>query len=216
MRLAITSVAGHPLDVGTWSAAPANLSAALKRRTVDIVAVDSSLLTRIDKAVMAAGNSMRGYPWNAVSWFAPARQRRGAYVAERARRAGADHVLCTGSLDVPLGTDVPYSIWMDNTWNLLRNSRVAPRFSTTAMDEVDRLERSALAGAATVLTFSAHVRDDVVAHYEVPSERVFAVGCGSGELAPFEGEKDYANGHLLLVAKHLFAEKGGEIVLAAL
>ncbi|QXP94872.1 glycosyltransferase family 4 protein [Methylococcus capsulatus] len=214
-KLAVSSPLGNPRDPGTWSGAPANLCAALERRGVQIAAIDSTCFGLHEKVLMAAGNLARGYPWNAVAWFGPARRRRASYVANRAREAGADMVLCTSTLDVPLGMDVPYAIWLDNSWNLYRNGRTAPSYGTRACDEIDRLERASLAGAARVLTFSEHVRDDIVGHYGVPPERVFAVGCGSGDLPGFEGEKDFAEGHLLFVAKHLFVPKGGELVLEA-
>lgn len=215
MKLAISSPLGNPRDPRTWSAAPANLMAALERRGLQVVPIDSTCLVQLEKAVFSVGNLARGYPWNAVSWFAPARRRRAAYVAEQTRLAGANLVLCTSTLDVPLGTGIPYAIWLDNSWNLYRNGRTAPAYGQRACDEIDRLERPALAGAVRVLTFSQHLRDDIVGHYGILPERVVVVGCGSGDLPAFEGKKIYADGHLLFVAKHLFAPKGGELVLEA-
>src|SRR3546814_11064862 len=55
--------------------------------------------------------------------------------------------------------------------------------------------------AAHVLPFSRHVGEDVVSHYGVPWEKVFAVGCGSGPIPSFEGTKNYADGDLLFVAQ---------------
>src|SRR3546814_8619264 len=69
--------------------------------------------------------------------------------------------------------------------------------------------------AAHVLPFSRHVGEDVVSHYGVPWEKVFAVGCGSGPIPSFEGTKNYADGDLLFVAKHQFSEKGGDLLLEA-
>jgi glycosyltransferase involved in cell wall biosynthesis len=144
------------------------------------------------------------------------RRRRGEYVAREAARLVADHVLCCGSLDAPVGCGVRYSLWMDNTWHLLCRGRTAPGWARgRPFAYVDELERRSLNDASCVLTFGQHVRADIIDHYGVPEERVFAVGCGSGETPPFRGPKDYARGHLLFVAKHLFASKGGEIVLEA-
>jgi glycosyltransferase involved in cell wall biosynthesis len=216
VKLAISSTAGDPLDPQTWSAAPANLAGALGRRGIEIAAIDSSVFTHLGKVSFVHSALARGMPPNAVSWTEAVRRRRGAFVAAQTLKRGASHVLCAGSLDVPRGRGVPYSIWMDNTWHLLCDGRTAPRWATgAALDYVDGLERKALQDASSVLTFSEHVRDDVISHYGVTAERAFAVGCGSGDLPPFEGEKRYHQGHLLFVAKHLFAEKGGEIVIEA-
>lgn len=216
LRLALTSTAGSPLDPRTWSAAPANMAAALDRRGVGVVPIDSSLVTQFGKLRYVPAAMMHAMPPATVSWTSPLRRRRGDHVAAEAARAGADHVLCCGSLDVPLGSGIAYSIWMDNTWHLLCEGRTAPRWAAgRAFRYVDDLERRALEGAASVLTFSEHVRADVIGHYGVPAQRVFAIGCGSGETPPFAGLKHYAHGYMLFVAKHQFAEKGGEIVLAA-
>ncbi len=140
MRLAISSVLGHPRDSRTWSSAPANLANALENHGFDIVPIDSSPLPVLSKAGMAMKNVVGGYPWNGVSWFSAARTLRGEFVAQQARAAGADHVLTTGTLDAPLDTGLRYSVWLDNTWNLLRHSRFPPSFSAAAFDEVDRLD----------------------------------------------------------------------------
>jgi len=215
MKLAITSPLGDPRDLKTWSAAPANLMAALERQGIQVIAIDTTCFGRSVKAMMAIGNLVQGYPWNAVSWFAPARRWRASYVAERVRTAGADLVLCTSTLDVPLGTGVTYAIWLDNSWNLYRNGLTAPNYGSRACDEIDRLEQAALAGAVRVLTFSRHVRDDIIKHYGISPERVIAVGCGSGDLPAFNGKKIFSDGHLLFVAKQLFSQKGGDLVLKA-
>jgi glycosyltransferase involved in cell wall biosynthesis len=215
MKLAISSPLGSPRDPRTWSSAPANLSAALERLGVKIIAIDSNCLGRFEKAMLSAANLLQGYPWNAVSWFALARRRRANYVAQRALNDGAELVLCTSTLDVPFNKGVPYAIWIDNSWNLYRYGRTAPDYGERACNEIDQLERTALAGAVRILTFSRHVRDNIVQHYGISPERVVTVGCGSGDLPPFEGEKSFAGGHLLFVAKHLFAPKGGELVLDA-
>jgi glycosyltransferase involved in cell wall biosynthesis len=215
MKIAISSIAGPPDNPGTWSNAPAHFIQELERRGHTCIPVDSSCLTKLDKAIMAARNIARFYPWNAVTWLEPARRKRGRYVAQAAQAAGCDLIMCTGTLDAPIGQGTDYAIWLDNTFALLQRSAVALPFSTAAVEEIERLERIALNGACLVLPFSKHVRDSIVEDYDVPHERVHAVGCGAGSLPPFEGEKDFSKGHLLFVAKHLFSAKGGDLVLEA-
>lgn len=215
MKLAITSTLGDPRQPRTWSAAPSNLIAALADKPVEITAIDSSLYSKAGKAWIAARALLAGAPIRSASWLEHARRDRANLVALRASEAGVDHVLCCGTLDVPLESSIPYSIWLDNDWNLLRKSAVAPAFPASVIEQIDALERTALNGASSVLAFSEHVRDDIIRHYGVDARRVHAVGCGSGEMTPFTGSKAFQSGHLIFVAKHLFAEKGGELALEA-
>lgn len=214
-RIAISSTLGDPHHRRTWSAAPSNLSRALSRQGIKTVPIDSSHLSVLDKSLMIGFALAAGLPWNAVSWTAQARRRRGRYVAELAAKNDVDHVLCCGSLDCPVGSSVSYSIWIDNTLNLLCNSTLAPAWNERARANVDELERVVLLGATNVFSFSEHVRADLICHYGVPISRVHAVGCGSGDVVQYTGAKDYQSGYLLFVAKHAFREKGGELVLAA-
>lgn len=215
MIVLLTSPLGDPARAETWSNAPANLARALRDLGVGVETFDSGAYGASFRSVQGMRNLLQGYPWNAVAWFAPARRLRARKVAEEARNRQADVVLCTSTLDAPVGTGVRYCLWIDNTWRLLGRSAVSPGFSAAAASEVDRLERLALQGACHVFTFSRHVRDSVLRDYGVSPGRATAVGCGSGPLPPQTGNKRFADGHLLFVAKHLFAEKGGDLVLSA-
>jgi glycosyltransferase involved in cell wall biosynthesis len=66
-----------------------------------------------------------------------------------------------------------------------------------------------------IFTFGAYVRDSVIAHYDISPSRVTAVGSGMGSVEPYFGPKKYAPPKLLFVAKHLFVEKGGMLLLDA-
>lgn len=215
MHVAVSSVAGDPRNPRTWSNAPANLIGALEAIGHTVTGIDSSRLSWLNKAAMGARNTVQGLPWNVVSWFEPARRKRARHVVETARAAKCDFIICAGTLDAPIGLGLNYAVWLDNTFALLQRSAVALPFSLATVAEIERLERLALQGARVVLTFSEHVQESVIMDYGVPSNRVQVVGCGSGPLAAFEGEKSFADGHLLFVAKHLFSEKGGDLLLEA-
>ncbi len=216
MKLAISSAAGEPFDPKTWSAAPANLSGALRQKNVNLVSINSQITSRFSKFKCIPDSLLHGLPWNVVGINSKARTMRGKHVALRARELGADHVLCTGSLDVPLNSGISYSIWMDCTWHLLcTGATAAPWAKGRVFEYIDTLERLSLQSAQKVLTFSEHVRQDVISHYDVAPEKVVAVGCGSGNMPAYVGDKDYSAGHLLFVAKHLFSEKGGDLAIEA-
>lgn len=197
-RIAITSTLGNPHDRKTWSAAPFNLSNALRDIGVETVPIDSGVLSKPEKILLAAKAPISGIPPTAFSWGKDARKRRGDFVAQSAAKAGVDHILCCGTMDCPLDGAIPYSIWLDNSWDLWRGSGGAPRWSKKVIDRIEALERNVLNGAAKVLTFSEFLRDNIISHYGVPSDRVVAVGCGSGPVAPLTHDKIYADGHLPL------------------
>ena len=215
MRLLLTSPMGDPLDSRTWSSAPSNLARALSAMSVDVVPFDSRVVGRAGKALAAARNLVRGLPVRDISRFDAIRSLRSRAVAAAAESAGADHILCTSSIDAPAPGAIPYSVWIDDTVHLLQQTPMSPGFAGRAEAMIDALDAAAFAGAAHVLPFSHHVADDVVDHYGVARERVFPVGCGSGPIPPFEGTKTYADGDILFVAKHQFSEKGGDLLLAA-
>lgn len=189
---------------------------ALERQGHQVCCFDSGkAYGQVLRGAMGLWNTLRGYPWNSVAWFSPARRQRAEAVAREADRVGADLVFCTSTLDAPVNANIPYVIWLDNTWALLDRSASALPFSLAAKAEIDRLERQALQEAAAVLPFSRHVAENVVSYYAIPAARVMPVGCGAGPMPPFEGEKSFREGHLLFVAKHLFSAKGGDLVLEA-
>lgn len=215
MRVLLTSPMGDPLDSYTWSSAPANVARALTAKGVDIIPFDSRIVGKSGKAIAAVWNLVRGLPLRDISRFDAIRSVRSRAVAAAAKNAGVDHILCTSSIDAPAPTAIPYSIWIDDTVHLLQQTPMSPRLGDRATAMVDALDAAAFTAAAHVLPFSQHVADDVVDHYGIPRERVFAVGCGSGPIPSFEGTKSYAEGDILFVAKHQFSDKGGDLLLEA-
>jgi glycosyltransferase involved in cell wall biosynthesis len=215
MRVLVTSPLGNPVDPKTWSNAPAHLIAALRQRGIEIIAFDSGVFGRLFKAKQYARQLLNAELGCGVARFGPARRLRAQAVAKMAEFARAQIVLTTSTLDVPVDTAVPYCIWMDNTWHLKATSLVPPRASAKTLKKIDDMERKALENARFVFPFSEHVRDDIIHHYGLCASKVHTVGCGSGPVPPLVGDKDFNNGHLLFVAKHLFTEKGGDLVLAA-
>lgn len=214
-KLALSSTIGNPENPKTWSAAPYNLGNALRDLDIEIVGIDSSLFSRRDKYSLALGASLSGLPPGALSWSAKARRKRGEFVAKRAIALGVDHILCCGTHDCPQAGGIPYSVWVDDTWNRLRSVGGTPPWSEKALDQIDAMERKALDGARRILAFSEHVRQDAIEHYGQAPDKVIVVGCGSGPVEPYQGSKNYSEGHLLFVAKHAFEKKGGELVLRA-
>jgi glycosyltransferase involved in cell wall biosynthesis len=220
--LAISSIFGPPRDSRTWSAAPASVAEGLEHLGFRIVGIDAS----VPRAAYVAGglsHVLSGYGRirysESIARGPLLRRFRAAKVAAALRRHGLTRVLHTGTLDLPptgAAGDVRHYLYCDSTWNLsLQHRTDASLYMPQARAAFDHLERMSLAACEHIFTFGEYVRDDIVSHYGIPAERVTAVGSGCGETAPYSGVKNYANGELLFIAKHLFREKGGDLLLDA-
>lgn len=222
-RLAISSVFGHPRDPATWSGAPHNLAVALEKLGVDVVGVYPRV-TKARKLMFAGQYVMSGFGWldgtEALLRSPAVRDFCARTVATQARALGARHVLHTGTLDLPepdLQRGIRHYLYCDQTWNLSLQYRPdRGRYSDVAVQRFEELERRAYDQMQHIFTFGDYVRRNLIEHYGVELDRVTAVGSGTGHIEPFEGEKNYADGCVLFVAKHLFAAKGGFLVLEAM
>jgi glycosyltransferase involved in cell wall biosynthesis len=220
-RVAITSVFGNPRELRTWSGAPANVASALERFGVVVKEIQPRLgkTAKLGIALrdMLAG---RGRPVSSeqVLRSLATRQRLAAQVAEQAERMGVNDVLHTGTLDLLPDTsrDIRHYLYCDHTWALARRHHVhARQYTERALGAFEEAERRSLDGVAHVFTFGAYVRDNLIAHYGLPPDRVTAVGSGMGAIQPWTGAKDFSRPRLLFVAKHLFQAKGGALLVEA-
>jgi glycosyltransferase involved in cell wall biosynthesis len=145
------------------------------------------------------------------------RRYRARKLGRELERLGVDRVLHTGTLDMPFGPDPSgrvHYLFCDHTWHLsLEHRPDAGTYTAKAIRDFDELERSAYQACDHIFTFGEYVRQDLVTHYGIPAYRVTAVGSGMGRVEPYTGPKDYGNGRLLFIAKHLFSEKGGDLLV---
>jgi glycosyltransferase involved in cell wall biosynthesis len=221
-RVAITSVFGSPSEPRTWSGAPFNLGAALGRIGIAVEGIHPRL-GRARRMSLAArhvlGRFGRLSSSEQLLRSARARDALSLQVTEATARLGVRHVLHTGTLDLPAFDLLPgirHYLYCDQTWDLSLQHRVdVGDYGARALDEFERLEAEAVRSVDHVFTFGRYVRDNLVEHYGLPPERVSVVGSGMGPIEPFGGVKSFAPPRLLFVAKHLFAAKGGPLVVAA-
>jgi glycosyltransferase involved in cell wall biosynthesis len=221
-RVAITSVFGPASDPRTWSGAPYNLAAALLRRGVIVESIDSSI-SRIRRLHFGLRHLARGFgrlsSSEQVLRGAEARALMSLTVAAETARLGVRHVLHTGTLDLPAFDLLPgirHYLYCDQTWDLsLRFRPDIGAYTAQAIADFERLEADALRGLAHVFTFARSVRENLISHYGLAPDRVTAVGSGMGRIEPYAGVKTYGPPRLLFVAKHLFAAKGGRLVIDA-
>lgn len=221
-RVAVSSIFGNPLDRRTWSAAPYNIARCMKDFGIAVEGIHSGG-SRGELALLASRYSLSGYgtprSGEAVLRTAAARRKAADRLAAILKQRKIEHVIHTGSLDMlpsAVAPDIRHYIYCDHTWalSLLHRPDLAS-YSSRAIEAFELLERESLASAEHIFTFGAYVRDHIIDHYGIPGERVTAVGSGMGDIEPYSGPKDYTRPRLLFVAKHLFAAKGGVLLLEA-
>jgi len=219
-RVTISCVWGNPLDPKTWSGAPYRLAMALRRQGVEV----DGFYPHMEgwaKYLFAASHLAGGFGGLANEQIRRgklAREHHSLKVAEMAARTGARNILHIGTFALPpsdLLRSVRHFIYCDQTWWLSLQHRPDNRTTERACDQYEELERQSFDCAEHIFTFGRYVRDDIVGHYGVPASRVSVVGSGMGAIEPYRGPKSYDEPKLLFVAKHLFVEKGGELLLDA-
>lgn len=221
-RIAMTCVFGDPRNRRSWSGAPANLADALERQGIAVEGIHPRL-GLMDKLGVAAGDALTGYgrPIDGEHLLRSARSRQklAHQVADQVARLGIEHVLHTGSMDLPaldLARGVKHYLYCDHSWALARPHRIdIDRFTRRALASFERSEQESLGGLSHVFTFGEYVRDNMIRHYGLPPDHVTAVGSGMGTIEPNDARKDFTSAALLFVAKHLFREKGGHLLLDA-
>lgn len=220
--LGITSIFGQPRDPRTWSSAPANVAKALEGRGLEIIGIDVSL-GRLHYAAFAGAHLLAGHGRfhysEAIARGPSMRRYRARKLVRELHRLGVERVLHTGTLDmapIPEDVGVTHYLFCDHTWHLSLQYRPdAGDYSAKAIRDFDDLERAAYQTCHHIFTFGEYVRQDLISHYGIPEYRVTAVGSGMGRVKPYTGAKNYAGGRLLFIAKHLFSEKGGDLLIEA-
>lgn len=213
----IISSSGDPRDKKTWSGTPHGIVAALERAgvTVDTHVV---ALSRPLKYLYGGTNVLRGYgttqPDRVGLWSAHLRRAADAV----ADAAGPAYFLHFGSNHLPLARKRPdqkhfllsdYSIALLMTQGVL-GERAPRRYRDVVLATETRIARR----MDGIFTVSQYVRDDWTRTYDLPPDKVVAVGTGLGNPLTLDGVvKNYATGHLLFVAKHGFGIKGGPLLL---
>ena len=220
--LAITSAFGSPDDRRTWSSAPASVADGLERRGIRVTGIDTSL-SRLHYAVFAGVHLLSRYGQfrtsEAIARGLAMRRFRARGLARQLKRLKIMRVLHTGTLDMPPTAnepDIAHYLLCDQTWHLsLRYRPDVDSYTDQAIREFEELEHEAYAKSRHIFTFGEYVRADLISHYGVPEHQVTTVGSGMGSVQPYTGPKDYTRGRLLFIAKHLFVEKGGPLLLDA-
>jgi glycosyltransferase involved in cell wall biosynthesis len=208
---------GDPRSGRTWSGTPLRIIRCLERQGVRVVAIDSDG-TGIEKATLAV---LHRLAWMGAAYRRGhlSRERSSRRVEAAALRAGVSHVLHAGSLDVPIaraGRHIRHYLLCDSTWDLwIRHATEVSRMQDRMRRLAEELEREAFSNVEHIFAVSGYVRDNLVSHYGIASDRVTVVGTGCGAIQPYYGPKDYANGHILFAGRGRLADKGCPLLLDA-
>lgn len=207
---------GDPTSPRTWSGTPFNIYRELvaRQQCADTFDVERHPLRRVVASLAA-----RLYGTRDLNRTPPLRYARAAEAARRTARSVSRHTLHTGTLALPFvrrPRGQRHYLFCDSTWNLWsRHATDMAGYPARLMATVEALERRAYEQMDHIFPTSQYVRQDLIDHYGVPPAKITPVGTGLGVIQPFHGEKDYAGGRILFVAKGRFADKGGDLVLAA-
>ena len=216
-KIAVCSV-GNPLAASTWSGTPANICRALAERARLDATLDSSACAHA-RIKRAATTLSRHYYQCA---FDTGRGRfhrylRARYVKAFFKLRNSTDVLHTGTYDLPLpgvSRGIRHFLFCDSTWDLWqRASSNTGVYSDKLRADAERLERMSYQQMSHIFPISEYVRQNLMAHYQIPSERITVVGTGRGAIKPYRGSKDYQSCTILFVAKGRFEDKGGLLLL---
>jgi len=210
---------GDPTSPATWSGTPLRLLKELERRGLLAGSLDATRLPpRIDRlcrwiARKCFGDDDLAYAYNPVTRFFRA-LRLQRKIGFRPLR-----VLHTGTLGMPLLFRLPgqrHYLFCDTTWHLAAlHSTNLHVLGSRLRRMAEWLDRRSYRQMTHVFAIGQHVRDDLIAHYGMPADRVTAVGTGRGRLEPFSGAKPYDSGQILFVAKLRAEEKGISLLAQA-
>jgi len=208
---------GDPSDPKTWSGTPYNIYSELLSRNQAGEPINAEAPYRLKQ--LLSGLSILFYGKVDLARQPIRRYMCALKALERTKRSTSLHTLHTGTLSLPFLVHPKsqfHYLFCDSTWNLWA------RYATNMESCPDRmvslfesLEARAYSQMTHIFSISEYVKENLVAHYRVPSEKVTVVGTGLGAIKPFKGEKDYKDRKILFAAKGRFQDKGGELVIKA-
>jgi len=209
--IVISNTAGDPNNPKTWSGTPANIIKTLSRNGFGVISINTSLPKPLKLACFAlhyAGGLKSNYLRGPL-----AHRLRARILQRRLETIDCRKVLHTGTGDLPM-PDFPdkadHYLLIDYTWNLfVQNSPEISRYPRRMLRLAEELEHQSYAQITHFFPVSQYVANNLVGDYGIDPARITVVGTGRGNIAPFTGEKNYAKGHILFVAKGGFEKKGG-------
>lgn len=231
------SVAGDPLDPAGYSGLPAALAAALTRRGVDLVPVETTFPSAVDRLVTnaLALTLIRPRDISRRDWSSLEAMRRrvrsykprvaaggvlwslsSAVAASRVRRSGPLDACIQFGSEYRLPSGLPYVTLDDATIIQLRRSYPYAWMQSVPAPTMDAMivrQRSIFRGARACCLLNEWAARSAVEDYGVDSSRVFVVGTGPN-IDGRPSERSWDRPRFLFVGKD-FQRKNGHRVLVA-
>ena len=224
------------VNYGTQSGVTPNVSRALRTLRHEVVHVDPTgvlalrdprtrlprptprVLLSLAASALRHGPQLIHHRWNTVYAFDQHTRQAGALLDALPERP--DVALQNGALFAPgRPSRVPYVMLLDNTCRLAERQPPVPEADIGKHIEFGSAwlerERDAYHRAEAIATFSALVRDSLIADYGVPASRIHVVGAGANVVPRSEPDRSDDGRTLVFVGKDGWRRKGGPVLLEA-
>lgn len=108
-----------------------------------------------------------------------------------------------------------FSYHDNNISGLLKSSWKIPNINKKYIEKAFEYETRVYKNLSGIFTMTEHLRKIFIQDFKVPREKVFNVGVGFNFENIHVEDKKYTSKMVLFVARHLFEQKGGKVVLEA-
>jgi len=215
MQINLCSI-GDPNDPKTWSGTPYNIYTRLLNDGNCNLAF-SSLLSPLTEKMISIVSKM--YYLGSTNHERAFIQRYFRAIRVGRKVPGNTPTLHLGTLDLPFlwyPKKGNHYLFCDFTWDLYCNNPISlKKLSKRVVKSAENLERKSYKQVKHIFSISESVKENLISHYKIPSEKITVVGTGLGVIKPYFGEKNYQNHKILFAAKGLFKDKGGDLVIKA-
>lgn len=215
MEKQIAFAAWHdPLAPGTWSGTPSNIARAWDGR-VQIV----PLACRPSSAKVAAR-----YAWDKARGHNTRFSQRRMAAQGCARLSATLPDGCAGIVHMntwtmpfekPRDAKIKHFLLVDSLCKYWQECGSNPEYSARDWAEYEADDQNAIDNCDFIFSISAFIKEMLVSHYGVASEKIAVVGTGRGSIKPLETVKSYAGKNVMMIAKDRFLDKGGDTLVKA-
>lgn len=210
---------GDPASPKTWSGTPHNLLTEFNKLGVISDTFASGETSTSQKLYLKIASRLKYGKSIDMHRGSVYRTMFASNVERKTKESGSNMTLHFGTTDLPFKTfpeGQKHFLYCDSTWNLW-SQRVTNLhlLSNKLLRDIEELEKKSYEQITHFFPISNYVKDNLIAHYKIPSEKITVVGTGLGIIKPYSGKKDYTNKKILFTAKGRFEDKGGDLVIKA-
>jgi glycosyltransferase involved in cell wall biosynthesis len=220
IKLNICSHIGSPVNPRTWSGTPFHLCSELEKQGRLCSTIHSSAINNIySRAFVSFMNKL--YYGNSIdpNRGCITRYLNAQKVKNKTSTSESKLTLHTGTFDLPFlkfPVNQKHYLYCDATWDSkILHSTCRGDYTKKMLKDAEELEMKAYSQVEHIFSTSKYVKDNLITHYRIKSQKITVVGTGLGVIKPYFGQKNYSNNKILFVAKGQFEDKGGDLALEA-